>query len=157
VRPGRHGAAPLVAAVAALVSFWVCFDLVAAATRTAPTIAPATHRTRATTRTSVRVGLHPVPALRVRAAVLRGPATTAPVQPAPTTTAPAPTTTAAPQPAPATTAPAPPTTTAPAPPTTTTPPQPVATPRPKPSPARKQPASKFDDEGSNPNGFDSTG
>ena len=149
MRPGRHGAAPLVAVVAAVVSFWVCFDLVAAATRSAPTPVIGVRPERATARTSVRVGLHPLPAVRVRAAVLLGPARTAPVQPAPATTAPAPPTPTAPQPAPATTASAPPTTAAP--------PQPVATPRPKPSVAPSHPASKFDDDGSNPNGFDSTG
>jgi hypothetical protein len=162
VSRGRRAPAPLGVVLAAVISFWVCFGLVAATTRSAsrPEITPQLRR--AATHARAHVGLHQLSALRVRAAVLRGAATIAPAPPATTATAPAPPATTAPQPAPATTAPQPaPATTAPQPaPATTAPqPQPVVQPRPQPKPsgARKRPPAAFDDVGSNPSSFDSSG
>jgi len=158
VSAGRLSPAPLGAIVTSAVSFWICFAIVAGATRSAPSHATTAHPKREAAGTSVRLGLSPVPALRVRAALLQGPAAIAPVQPATarprpttTTTAPASPTHGTPQPAPAM---QPQPVAAPKPVAT---PQLGATPQPKPTAARKRPASKFDEAGPNPKSFDSTG
>jgi hypothetical protein len=164
VTAGRLSPALLGAIVASAVSFWVCFAIVAGATRSAPSHATAAHPRRAAADVGVRLGLSPAPALRVRAVLLQGHAATASVQPATARTRPS-TTTRAPA-APTRATPRPPPAVQPQPmaaPKPAATPQPVATrqvlasPEPNATAAPKRPGSKFDEVGPNPKSFDTIG